>query len=73
MADDLVQRPLAEEEIGVDSGAKLADVAGAEQELVAGDFGVRRGLAKSRNKELGPTMHRNGVACFPVRRPDAKG
>jgi hypothetical protein len=37
----------------------LADVAGAEKELVAGHFGVCRGLAKSGDKELGPAMHRD--------------
>ena len=42
--DDLVQRALAEEQIAVDAGAELADVAGAEQELVAGDLGVWRAL-----------------------------
>ena len=71
MRDDLVQRPLPEEEVVVDAGAKLANVAGAEQELVAGHFGVCRGLAKGGNKELGPTMHRDRLTCFPVRKPDA--
>ena len=50
--DDLVERALAEEEVVVDARAELADVAGAEQELVAGHFGVCRGLAKSGNEEL---------------------
>ena len=58
-ADDLVQRPLPEEEVVVNARAELADVAGAEQKLVAGHFGVCRGLAKSGNKELRPTMHRD--------------
>ena len=44
-------------EIGVNPGGQLADVAGAHQEFVAGDFGVRRRLAQSGNKELRPTMH----------------
>ena len=48
-------------------GAELADVAGAEQELVAGDFGVCRSFAEGGNEELGPTMHRRWRACFPVR------
>ena len=56
-ADDLVHRALAEEQVVVNARAELADVAGAEQELVAGHFGVCRGLAKSGNKKLGPTMH----------------
>ena len=71
--DDLVERPLAEEEVVVNAGAELADVAGAEQELVAGHFGVCRGLAKGGNEELGPTMHRDSLTCFPVHNPDAKG
>ena len=57
MRDDLVERALPEEEVGVDAGAELADVAGAQQELVAGDFGVCRGFAQGRDEELGPTMH----------------
>ena len=57
-ADDLVQRPLPEKEIVVDARAELPNVAGAEQKLVAGHFGVCRGLAKGRNKELRPTMQR---------------
>ena len=48
---------MAEEQERVNSGGELADVSGAHQELVAGDFGVGRGLAKGRNKELGPAMH----------------
>ena len=56
-ADDLVDGSLAEEEIGVDSGAELADVSGAEEELVAGDFGVCRSLAECGDKEPGPTVH----------------
>ena len=39
--DDLVDGTLAEEEVGIDAGAELADVSGAEEKLVAGDFGVR--------------------------------
>jgi hypothetical protein len=55
--DDLVQRALAEKEIVVNARAQLADIAGAEQEFVAGDLGVRRSLAEGRNKEFRPTMH----------------
>ena len=50
--DDLVQRALAEEEVVVNARAELANVAGAEQKLVAGHFGVCRGLAQGGNKEL---------------------
>ena len=56
----LLIEALAEEEVAVDAGAELADVAGAEEELVAGDFGVCRGLTKGRDKELGPAMHEFG-------------
>ena len=49
---DLVEGALSHEEIGVDPGSQLADVAGPHQEFVAGDFSVRRRLAQSRNKEL---------------------
>ncbi len=64
-ADDLVKGALGEEEIVVDARAELADVAGAEQELVTGHFGVRRGLTQSGNEELGPTMHRKDAQSFP--------
>ena len=51
-ADDFVDRPLAEVKVAVDACAELANVAGADEELVTGHFGVCRGLAKSGNKEL---------------------
>ena len=54
---DLVEGAVAQEEIGVDSGGQLADVSGADQEFVAGDFGVGRGFAQGRDEELGPAMH----------------
>ena len=60
-AHDLVDRAVAEKEIGVDAGAELADIAGAEEELVAGDFSVRGDLAEGGDKELGPAMHERGV------------
>jgi hypothetical protein len=50
--DDLVERPLAEEEVVIDASAELADVTGAKEEFVAGHFGVCRGLAKSGDEEL---------------------
>ena len=50
--DDLVDRPLRQKEIAVDAGAELADVAAADQKLVAGHFGVCRSLAKSGNEEF---------------------
>ena len=70
--DDLVQRALAQEEVVIDSGAELADVAGAEKKLVAGHFGVCRSLAQCRNKELRPTMHRKVCAHFLVRGGERK-
>jgi hypothetical protein len=39
---------------------------------VAGDFGVRRGLAKGGNEELGPTMHSYERTRFPARERWAK-
>ena len=71
-ADDLVDGALAEEEVVVNAGAELADVAGAEQELVAGDFGVCRGLTKGGDKELRPTMHRNGLSVLSRPKPGRK-
>src|SRR5271156_315462 len=62
---DLVDRPLTEEQVGVDARAKLADISAPNEELVTGDFGVRRSLTKGRDKEPGPAMHRaRGV--FPA-------
>src|SRR6266851_5730997 len=56
-ADDFVDRAIAEEEIAVDAGAELANVAGAEKEFVAGDFGVCGCFPKGGDEELGPAMH----------------
>jgi hypothetical protein len=50
--DDLVDGAVAEEEIGVDAGAELADVAGAEQELVACDLCVGGSFAQGGDEEL---------------------
>ena len=55
--DDLVERPLPEKEIGINPGGQLADVAGADEKLVAGDLGVRRSLAQRRDKQFRPAMH----------------
>ena len=60
--DDLINGALAEREVRVNAGAELADVAGAQQQLVAGDLGVGGGFTKGGNEELGPAMH-------AVRRP----
>ena len=69
MAMILLSEALAEKEVGGDVRAELADVAGAEQKLVTGHFGVCRGLAKGRDEELGPTMHRD--ECVLSRPPTA--
>ena len=37
---DLQQRALRQKQVVVDSGRELADVAGAQQQLVAGDLGL---------------------------------
>jgi hypothetical protein len=47
---DFVDGSLAEEEVGVDSGAQLANVSGANQKFVTGNFGVCRGFTKSGKK-----------------------
>jgi hypothetical protein len=51
-ADDFVQRPLPEKKVVVNARAKLPHIPGPEKEFVAGHFGIRRGLAQSRNEEL---------------------
>src|SRR5882762_7393755 len=43
---DLVERTLAKEKIGINPSCQLADVAGADEELVAGDLGVGRSFAQ---------------------------
>ena len=56
-ADDLLdfqQGPLGEKEITVDARGHLADVAGAQQELVAGDLRFGRVLAQRGDEELAP-------------------
>ncbi len=55
--DDLVDGPVAEEQVAVDACAELADIAGAQQQFVARDFGVGRSFAQGRDEELGPAMH----------------
>ncbi len=64
--DDLVDGAVAEEEVAVDSGAELADVTGAEEELVAGDFGVCGGFAEGGDEELGPAVHGQRDAFRPA-------
>ncbi len=50
--DDLVERPVSQKKIGVNSGSQLANVTRPDQKFVAGDLGVRRSLAQRRNKEV---------------------
>jgi hypothetical protein len=60
LADDghnLVNGPVAEEEVRVNACAELADIAGAQQELVAGNLGVGGSFAQSGDKEFGPAVH----------------
>ena len=59
-AHDLLGRAIAQEEEGIDSGAELTNVSGADEEFVACDFGVCGSLAESRDEELRPTMHEFG-------------
>ena len=47
---DLQQRPLRQEQVAVDSGGKLADVARAQKESVAGDFRFGRVLPQRGDK-----------------------
>jgi hypothetical protein len=66
-ADDAVDGALAEEQIGINAGAELADVSGTNQELVTGNFGVCGSFAQGGDKELRPAMHGCGCAfceCF---------
>jgi len=70
-ADDghnFVDGPIAEEEIGVEASTELADVAAAQKEFVAGDFGVGGELAEGGDEELGPAMHAWGEAFLAALR-----
>ena len=51
---DLEQGALGEEEVAVDAGCQLADVAGAQQQLVAGDFSFGGNLPQGGDEQLGP-------------------
>ena len=54
---DFLGRAIAEEQERVNARAQLSDVSRADEELVTGDLGISRGLAKSRNKEFRPAVH----------------
>ena len=47
---DLEQRALGQEQVAVDSGRKLAHVAGAQQQLMAGDLGFGGVLTQGRDE-----------------------
>ena len=49
---DLQRDALAQRQVGIDAGAKLADQTGAQQKFVRNDFGVCRIFAKSGNEIL---------------------
>ena len=51
-AHDLQNRALAQRQIGINAGAELAHVTGAQQEFVTGDFGVGRSLTKSGDEKF---------------------
>ena len=55
--DDLVERPVSEKKIRVNTRRQLPNVARPHEKLVAGYFGLRRRLAQCRNEEFRPTMH----------------
>ena len=63
--NDAVDGALAKEEVGINAGAELADVAGADEEFVAGHFRVSGGLAEGGNEEFGPAVHGclQGTGC----------
>ncbi len=55
--DDLIDTPVTEEQVGIDTGAKLADISGAQQQPVACDLGIGRSFAEGRDEELRPAVH----------------
>src|SRR5205823_2927839 len=55
--NDFVDRALSEKEIGVDAGSKLANIPGADQELVTRDLRVGRRFAQRGDKQVRPAMH----------------
>ena len=54
---DFEHRALAEKEEGVNACGELPDVTRTKEKLVAGNFGVSRGLAQRGNEDLRPAMH----------------
>ena len=51
---DLEQRPLGEKQVAVDASGELADVARAQQKLMARELGLGRSFAQGRDEEIGP-------------------
>ncbi len=51
---DLEQRALRQKQIAVDARGKLADVTGAQQQLVAGDLGLGGVFTQRGDEELAP-------------------
>ena len=61
----LLKRSLREKQVVVDAGGKLADVAGAQQQLVADDFGFGGVLPQRGDEKLAPThMKMRAWACL---------
>ena len=54
--DDLVDGALTEREVAVDSGSELANVAAAQEEFMAGDFGVGGSFTQGGDEELRPAV-----------------
>ncbi len=50
--DDLLERPPAERQIGIRAAGDLADQAGADHQLMAGDLGLRRDFLHRRYEHL---------------------
>ena len=59
---DLQERALRQKQVAIDARGQLADVARAQQQLMAGDLGFGGVLAQGRDKKLAPE-HRRGQAC----------
>src|SRR5665647_1635232 len=51
---DFEERALGQEQVAVDAGRKLAHVAGAQQQLMAGDLGFGGVLTQGRDEQVAP-------------------
>ena len=63
MRDDLVQRALRQKQMAVDAGRELANVAGAQQQLVADDFGFGGDLPQRGDEKFAPEHCFYGEIC----------